>query len=173
MKTRGQSLFLLIAVVIVLLAGLSKKDPPSSKTVLWTVESIADGDTIRVLDDAKNQFKVRLFEIDAPETGQAFGTKSREALGAKLRDKKVRIEWTERDQYDRILGKVYVDDRWINQEMVAEGWAWHYRKFSKSKELADAEAAARGKKLGLWADAHPIPPWQYRWQQREAESGKK
>lgn len=172
MNRRSQTWLLLRPFLLLVVTTTCAADPPS-QSLTGKVIAIADGDTIRVLDSSNQQHKIRLFEIDAPETGQAFGTKSREALGSKLHDKTVRIEWKERDQYDRIHGKVYIDDRWINREMVADGWAWHYKHYSKSKELADAEIAARNQRIGLWADAHPVPPWQYRWQQREAEAGKK
>ena len=70
--------------------------------------------------------------------------------------------WKKRDKYKRILGNIYLDGRWVNKEMVAEGWAWHYRYFSSDRELAKAEAAAKEAKKGLWADADPIPPWEFR-----------
>jgi len=46
--------------------------------------------------------------------------------------------------------------------MVREGWAWHYKRYSKSKELAEAEKKARKAKAGLWADPNPVPPWEWR-----------
>lgn len=126
-----------------------------------TVVGLADGDTLTVLD-GKTQVKIRLEGIDAPESHQAFGHKSREALAGKTFQKKVRIEWRELDKYNRTLGHVFVDDRWINKEMVQEGWAWHYRQYSKSEVLADAESDARTVKAGLWTDSTPIPPWEFR-----------
>ena len=68
----------------------------------------------------------------------------------------------ERDRYKRILGTIYLDGRWINKEMMAEGWAWHYTFYSTDQELAKAEAAAKEAKKGLWVDPNPIPPWDYR-----------
>lgn len=65
-------------------------------------------------------------------------------------------------RYGRIIGDVYLAHRWINEEMVAEGWAWHYVQYSDDKKLARAEKKARGMKLGLWADAEPVPPWEFR-----------
>jgi endonuclease YncB( thermonuclease family) len=56
----------------------------------------------------------------------------------------------------------------VNLELVREGWAWWYGKYAtKNKELASAEAAARKAKRGLWADAKPIPPWDWRQRHRE------
>jgi endonuclease YncB( thermonuclease family) len=72
------------------------------------------------------------------------------------------VVWKKRDKYKRILGNIYLDGRWVNKEMVAEGWAWHYRYFSSNQELAKAEIAAKDATKGLWADAAPIPPWEFR-----------
>lgn len=132
------------------------------KTLSGKVVSIADGDTFTLLDAEKQQHKIRLEGIDAPESKQAFGTQSRKALADRVFNKQVTVEWKEKDQYGRILGHVIVDDQWINKQQVADGWAWHFKRYSKSAILADAENAARKAKLGLWADKEPIPPWEFR-----------
>jgi len=98
-------------------------DPPHSFTA--KVVKIADGDTITVLLD-KTQHKIRLEGIDAPERKQAFGTKARQALADKVFGGTVRVEWKKRDRYKRIIGRVYLGDRDISQEMVKDGWAWHH-----------------------------------------------
>lgn len=136
------------------------------------VVHIADGDTITVLDTNKTQHKIRLEGIDAPEHGQAFGTKSKERITEKVAGKEVVVRWESKDRYGRILGDVYLGDRLINLEMVQDGLAWHYKQFSKSKELAEAEDAARKAKKGLWVDKEPVPPWEYRKMERE-KRGKK
>jgi micrococcal nuclease len=56
------------------------------------VVRITDGDTTGVIDADKNYFKVRLSSIDAPESGQAFSTKSKEALAAKFFDREILLE---------------------------------------------------------------------------------
>jgi micrococcal nuclease len=126
------------------------------------VVSIADGDTITVLDAAKKQHKVRLNGIDAPEKAQAFGAKSKARLGELVAGKDVLVDWKEKDQYGRVLGTVYLESLDVNQKMVRDGFAWFYRKYSKSPELASAEAEAKSAKRGLWADASPTPPWDFR-----------
>ena len=133
------------------------------------VVSIADGDTITVLDSAKVQHKIRLQGIDAPEKKQAFGTKSKELMSEKVGGEEVVVQWKEKDRYGRILGEVMVGKRHINLEMVQDGMAWHYTTYSKSKELAKAEDEARKAKKGLWADKEPVPPWEYRKTEREKQ----
>ncbi|MBW3599983.1 MAG: thermonuclease family protein [Planctomycetes bacterium] len=138
------------------------------KIIDGRVVGITDGDTITVLDGSKTQHKVRLEGIDTPENGQDFGTQARRALGDKVYQQTVRVEWLETDRYGRTLGHVFVGPRWINRELVAEGWAWHYKEYSSDVELAQAEVAARSQRLGLWRGDNPIPPWDYRHRSRVA-----
>jgi endonuclease YncB( thermonuclease family) len=126
------------------------------------VVSIADGDTITVLDENKKQNKVRLNGIDAPEKKQAFGAKSKARLGELLAGKDVVVEWKEKDKYGRIVGQVQQGPLDANLQMVKEGLAWHYKKYSKSAELGRAETEAKAAKKGLWADRNPMPPWEFR-----------
>lgn len=126
------------------------------------VVGISDGDTITILTADLEQMKVRLAEIDCPEKKQPFGTKAKEALSEKIFGKHVDVEWTKKDRYGRVIGKVYLDGRYINKEMIEEGWAWHYTEYSHSPEMAEAQVYAKSHKLGLWADKHPVPPWEFR-----------
>ena len=50
----------------------------------------------------------------------------------------------------------------VNLQMVKEGLAWHYKKYSKATDLGKAEAEAKAGKKGLWADPNPVPPWEFR-----------
>jgi len=74
----------------------------------------------------------------------------------------VRIETHGQDKYGRTLGEVFDGAESINRRLVRDGMAWHYVKYSTSKELADAEKSARQSKAGLWADPAAVPPWEYR-----------
>ena len=140
--------------------------PAKAAEFTGRVVGVADGDTATILS-GRTRYKVRLAEIDAPEKRQAFGMAAKKALSAKIFGQTVRVVWTVRDRYGRTVGTIYLGERWINREMVAEGWAWHYRAYSKSQNLADAERAARVKRLGLWADDHPTPPWEFRRRKRK------
>ena len=152
-------------VVPILLAALTTRchaDEMRGKVV-----GVADGDTITVLDAENAQHKIRLQGIDAPEKAQAFGTKSKEGLSEKIGEKEVVVKWKDKDRYGRMLGEIYLGDRHINLEMVQDGLAWHYKQYSKSKELAVAEDEARNAKKGLWVDKSPEPPWEFRKKERE------
>lgn len=71
------------------------------------------------------------------------------------------------DRYGRSVAKVYQDDRSINLTLVQEGQAAVYRQYLAScPELRDrllsAEAQAKQRRLGLWAQANPVMPWNFR-----------
>ena len=148
-----------IVSVLVVVAGQQQADPP--KPFVGKVVSVADGDTITVLLD-KQQHRIRLEGIDAPEGHQDFGSKAKKVLSDKVFGKDVLVKWTRRDKYRRILGHIYLGDRFINLELVQEGMAWHYKQYSKDRALAQAEREAKEAKRGLWAQPNPIPPWEFR-----------
>jgi len=136
--------------------------PLSAETVhLGKVVRIVDGDTLVLLVDEK-QHKIRLSDIDTPERKQPFGTRAKEALSELAFGKQARVVEVTVDRYGRIIGRVYVGDTDVNRELVAQGFAWVYRKYSDDAELLELEARAQEKQLGLWADPNPIPPWEWR-----------
>src|SRR5262245_51793332 len=117
---------LALAALVILCSGACADDPPHSFT--GKVVKISDGDTITDLLD-KTQHKIRLEGIDAPEKGQAYGTKARKALADKVFSQTVRVDWKQRDRYGRIVGRIYLGDRDISMEMVRDGGAWHYQRY--------------------------------------------
>lgn len=125
------------------------------------VVGVSDGDTITVLKD-REQVKVRMVEIDAPEKGQAFGNRSKQALSQLVHDRQVEIREQGTDRYGRTLGRVYLSGLDVNTEMVRRGMAWVYVKYAKDKGLYQLEAEAREQRRGLWADKEPVPPWEWR-----------
>ena len=161
-----------LVLILCLIAGLSLAESFSGKVI-----SVADGDTITVLrvqGDTKTPIKIRLAGIDTPEKAQDYGNKAKQALSDKVFDKTVTITYSEKDRYGRTIGDVYLGNNWINLQMVTEGWAWHYKQYSKDKQLAAAEIASRNARKGLWADPNkPVPPWEYRRGQRSSKSTRK
>lgn len=129
---------------------------------LWRVDYVHDGDTVTCIDDANRPQKIRLVGIDAPELDQPFGRESRAALAAKLGGGRVRVEGNSRDQHGRLLGTLWVEDRDVNRELVADGWAWVFAGFNPDPRLLDAETSARSAHRGLWSGPHPQQPSEWR-----------
>ena len=123
------------------------------------VVSIHDGDTITILQ-GKQQIKVRLFGIDAPELKQPYGKKSKQFLASLIAGQMVEVEPKGKDRYKRTLGIIYYKGQDINAQMVLNGYAWAYVKYSRM--YVDQEKTAREKKLGLWQSSNPTPPWEWR-----------
>ncbi len=136
--------------------------------VTGRVVGITDGDTATVLDSSRTQYKVRLAGIDAPEKKQPFGQKSKEALSDCAYDKTATIVGDKLDRYGRLVGKVMVGDVDCNLRQINLGLAWHYKKYMKEQPESDrasysrTEDSARGKRVGLWVEADPMPPWEWR-----------
>lgn len=132
------------------------------------VVGVSDGDSITVLDADKQQHKIRLQGIDAPEKAQAYGQKSKESLSALVYKKNVQVIWAKQDRYGRTVGQVMVGGLDACLEQVKRGMAWHYKDYqgeqsSEDRVLYDrAETLAREKGLGIWQDTSPIEPWAFR-----------
>lgn len=137
-------------------------------TITGKVVGVADGDTVTVLDDAKRQHKIRLSGIDAPETKQAFGQRSKESLSGLVFAKTVEVETDKIDRYGRRVGKIWIKGIDANLEQIKRGMAWHYKQYAREqskedqREYAEAEEEARETKRGLWKDVEPVAPWELR-----------
>jgi endonuclease YncB( thermonuclease family) len=128
------------------------------------VVGVSDGDTFTLLTAAKQQVKIRLAEIDAPESGQPYGDKSKQALSGLIYGEDVLVSVQTTDRYGRIVGRPYVGDLDICEEMLRIGAAWAYREYLKDEILLVLEAEARAQKRGLWSlsEAQNTPPWEWR-----------
>ena len=144
---------------LLFLAPIAARD----ETLAGQVVSVADGDTITVLADGE-RVKVRLAEIDAPERGQPWGRRAKQALTGKVAGHVVQVESSFNDRYGRRVGYVTDSGRDINRELVREGHAWVYRQWLRDETLLGDEAHARAAHAGLWSlgDAERVPPWQWR-----------
>jgi len=164
MKSQYINLNKLIICTIFSFSGLSC----SADTINGTVVSVTDGDTVTLLDELKVQHKIRLAGIDAPEKKQAFGMRSKDSLSDLVYKKQVIIETNKTDRYGREIGVIFVYGKDANLEQVNRGFAWHYKAYQREQSANDrrlyeyAEREARAVKKGLWIDANPTPPWEFR-----------
>lgn len=157
----------LLALAIFFLTGREKMKAPlpdnqSSTSRTCKIVGVSDGDTATCLLDDKTQIKIRLAQIDAPESGQDFGQVSKHALSDMIYGRVVSLKISTTDRYGRTVAEVFIDETNVNKQMVAQGMAWAYREYNKDKEYLDLENKAKQQKLGLWSQPEPIYPSEFR-----------
>ncbi len=162
---------------LLVLSLLLQAGPILADTIAGRVGDISDGATLTVVDKARVRHKVRLAAIDAPEFRQPYGKESKQHLIDLVLGKEVRVEWRKQDRYGRIVGKLTLQtppcptcpktlDAGLAQ--LEAGLAWWDRETRREQSLADqgyyeyAEFDARNRRIGLWQDAAPMPPWEWR-----------
>lgn len=126
------------------------------------VVGVTDGDTITVRCGTDEQMKVRLAEIDAPETGQAWGQKSKQYLLETIYDKDVRVSTVDHDRYGRSVAYVFYLGFVVQRMMLTTGLAWCYDQYAKSDWCEGDEQKARTANRQIWSDKSPVSPWEYR-----------
>ena len=138
--------------------GLAHAEP----LIEGRVVAVSDGDTVTILTSEKQQVKVRLAEIDAPEKAQAFGHKSKQSLSEICFDKSAVIDVQDIDRYGRTVARVVCSGVDANAEQVKRGFAWVYDRYVKDRSLYAMQDLARQNNRGLWGDVAPVPPWDFR-----------
>ncbi len=157
----------LLALLPILFTACRKSGKMSSAQLIY----VKDGDSI-VVSLKGRETEVRLYGIDAPEFGQAYGEKSTKALRKLLADHEVGIEPVTTDRHERTVAIVFADGKNVCEAMVADGQAWVYTKYCTKSfcgKWQKDEENARKARLGLWKKDSPRPPWEWRkthrWQQ--------
>ncbi len=152
----------LAVLLVVLLSGCADAQ-------IAEIIAVADGDSIVAMVDGARA-RIRLAEIDAPERGQPWNARARAALSDKVLKKRVRLVVVDEDQYGRLVAHVWLGDRHINRELVREGNAWVYTRYSTDEALLAEQARAREQRLGLWSMSDQTEPWRWRQAKRAAAS---
>jgi endonuclease YncB( thermonuclease family) len=123
---------------------------------------IKDGDTVVILDSLNNQITIRLAEVDCPESSQPFGKQAKKFTADEVGMKNVTYQIISKDRYNRTIAKVFYNGKYLSKEIIRNGFGWHYKQYSTSKELSDIEIISRKNKLGLWKDKNAVEPWEFR-----------
>ena len=176
MSGRFRRAVLFLFAFVVLLGG-SASSCASPRMVEGEVSRVIDGDTITLTTREGTKLRVRLYGIDAPEVrhgkmaGQPYGKEAKKALAALTLGRRVTVEIVDIDVHRRTVGVVRRSGVDINLGMVRSGYAWAYRRYLSApyaSRYLDAEREARERRLGLWKDANPGPPWEFKRRNREA-----
>jgi endonuclease YncB( thermonuclease family) len=119
------------------------------------------------------QQRVRLAFVDAPERGQAFGQRAKQAMSELVFGKDVKLRPHTIDRYGRLVARVIVDNQDAGLELLKQGLCWVYERYLPEASpgirasYQQAQAAAREQKFGLWSDLLPVPPWDWRKSEKE------
>jgi endonuclease YncB( thermonuclease family) len=136
------------------------------------ITGIVEGDTIKVRILAKPEIKVRIAFIDAPEKGQAFDQRAKQAMSELVFGKDVVLQPHTIDRSGRLVARVLVDGQDAGLELLKQGLCWVYEKYvGEASALVqtryhNAQDAAQAQKAGLWQDPAPVPPWDWRKEKR-------
>jgi endonuclease YncB( thermonuclease family) len=123
-------------VILLLSAGPALAAKPHYE-IVGEVVAIADGDTLTILDQSKTQHKIRLAGTRPRKDRLSVQTRAR-ISPQKVFRKTVRVNVIDVDRYHREVGRIYFGDRFINMEMVRDGFAWRYVRYDKAGEFTDA-----------------------------------
>jgi endonuclease YncB( thermonuclease family) len=167
----SHNLMRLAVATAVLLSSVAAAEPVK-------VIHVADGDTVTVLTAAKTERRVRLAAIDAPEvahrsessgrTSQPYGDASRRALREVANGQQADLDCRNTDRFGRGVCVLRIDGRDVGEQQIRVGLAWHFTRFAAEQPPAEraayaaAEREARAARRGLWRDADPVPPWDWR-----------
>lgn len=155
-------------ILVLLAAGSSSVQPPiGGEELQGRVVAVTDGDTVTVeaeVSGASRRYKVRLSEVDAPESKQPYGPQAKSELSALAAGQEVRLVPGKPDRYGRVLGHVSVGTMDLSTELIRRGAAWVYRQYSRDPSLVRLEGEAQAASRGLWSlpANERVPPWVWR-----------
>lgn len=154
-----------IGYILAFLLLISNYDLSCAASVITgKVVGVSDGDTITVLQN-NQQYKIRFYGIDCPESGQAFGQKAKQFTSSLAFGKTAEVTVYDVDKYQRSVGVVRVDGINVNEELLKNGFAWRYTQYCKESfcnAWKGLEEQATKQGVGLWSEKNPMPPWDWR-----------
>jgi hypothetical protein len=163
--------------------------PQSTRSEKWTKRTGSVHRSAKFDGQVKNCYVVEFTDNEPSplnvdlgvvvEKKQAFGNVAKQRLSDMVFGKEVRIDDRKKDKYGRTIGRVWVASAECQASdcpktldagmaLLTMGLAWHYKNYAKEQpeeereQYSFAEIEARGKKVGLWSDAEPVPPWEWR-----------
>ncbi|MCB9784417.1 MAG: thermonuclease family protein [Candidatus Omnitrophica bacterium] len=172
-RTQRNTTLTLLLLTAAIVGALVERTPspssqiPTDQALSGTVLTVADGDTMTLRVDGQ-KVKVRLQGIDCPERQQAYGQEAGDFIREQVQGEQVEVRKLGVDQYDRVLGEVFLNGENLNKELLREGLAWWYEKHARDRtDYRDLQDEAKREGRGLWSDPDAIPPWEFRWRERE------
>lgn len=142
---------------------LAQTPKNNNKLILGKVVAITDGDTFKLLTQDSTLYRIRIANIDCPEKKQPFSTRAKQFTSDQIFGKQLNVKVQSKDRYGRLIANVIYDDSLnLSKELLKNGMAWHYVRYSNDDTLQLLEDEANKNKVGLWQDPNAIPPWEWR-----------
>jgi endonuclease YncB( thermonuclease family) len=135
------------------------------------VTRVSDGDTVWLQVDNRFQWlHLRLYGVDAPESewpdvwpSQPFSAEAKKFIIKQVAGKQVTVLVKGHDLYGRTVGELFIGGQSLSRKLLTHGLAWWNRKYAPDKDdFKLLEEEARAKRIGLWSQKEPVPPWEYR-----------
>lgn len=169
---------LFISLALLAAAQLAMAGVPG-RMIQGKIIHVEDGDTVTLLDHNLHQHKIRLADIDAPETchssapneqvtckgkpGQPYGENAKASLRSLAIGQETTAWCRSKKSYERSVCYLKTNAGVnLNHEQVALGWAWFSRKHGEDGSLYLVELQARARRAGLWRGRNPIDPAEWR-----------
>ena len=139
----------------------------SAGTLFGTVSEIHDGDTITIIC-LKRPLEIHLMGIVAPEKEQPYSEVARQHLSDLILNKQVVVETSGLGENMLIVGRVFLKEADVGAQMLRDGAAWYDKPYDtilsedQRQIYAACETAARSERRGIWQDANPLPPWEFK-----------
>jgi endonuclease YncB( thermonuclease family) len=157
-------------LVALLFVGWSLLGPEPStaqvepgQTFTGRVVSVTDGDTYDVERSIGGTVTVRLHGVDAPESGQSYGSAATRRARQYVGGKRVRVSVEDVDRYGRAVASIEVQGGDLGAMLIRDGLGWWYQRYAPgATEYERLERQARNAGRGLWAQRDPTPPWEWR-----------
>lgn len=124
------------------------------------VIEVHDGDTLTVLEGG-NRVQLRLASADAPELDQPYGKASRTALEDLCKGKAASYQREDKAAGGELFAFVVCDGIDAGRAQLKRGLAWVRPRPNADPSFTLIQDFVWRDKIGLWADANPVPPWEW------------
>lgn len=135
---------------------------PIDALLVALVVGVTDGDTLTALSEQREQIKIRIAEIDAPESRQPFGAASKRSLSDLCFKVRAEIRPQKTDRYGRTVARVKCRGEDASAHQVRTGMAWVFERYASDRRLFRLQDDAKAAGRGLWSERTPVPPWEWR-----------
>lgn len=137
---------------------------PEPKYITGKVIKIKNGNTLILSTNNNKRVKICLYGIYCPEKNQKYETEAKNFITNFCFEKEVKIEDKGVTKYSKgnISGIIWIDNVSLNEELLKNGLAWHYKKYNYTEKYANLENEARKNKLNIWNQTTPIAPWDFK-----------